>query len=49
MNYWAVLLVAVSSFMLGGLWYSAALIGRTWTIENCSQKQAGYLGSCCSA
>lgn len=42
MNYWAVLLAAVSSFMLGGLWYSAALFGRTWTVENGSQKQAGH-------
>lgn len=27
MNYWAVLLAAVTSFLLGGLWYSPALFG----------------------
>ena len=42
MNIWAVLLAAVSSFMLGGLWYSPALFGRAWNAENGGQVQAGH-------
>ena len=42
MNIWAVLLAAVSSFMLGGLWYSPALFGKTWSAENGGEKQAGH-------
>lgn len=34
MNYWAILLAAVTSFLLGGLWYSPALFGRIWNREN---------------
>ena len=34
MNVWIVLLAAVSSFMVGGLWYSPALFGRIWNAEN---------------
>jgi hypothetical protein len=30
-NVWAVLLAAVSSFLLGGLWYSNALFLKPWT------------------
>lgn len=29
-NYWAVLLAAVSSFALGGLWYSRAMFLSAW-------------------
>lgn len=29
-NVWAVLAAAASSFLLGGLWYSAALFGPAW-------------------
>lgn len=29
-NYFAVLTAAVISFLLGGLWYSPVLFGRTW-------------------
>lgn len=32
-NIWAVLVAAVSSFVLGGLWYSPALFGRAWQRE----------------
>ena len=32
-NIWAVLLAAGSAFMLGGLWYSAALFGNAWNRE----------------
>ena len=46
MNLWAVLLAAVSSFILGGLWYSPALFGRLWNAENGGEeagtKQAGH-------
>lgn len=34
LNYWAVLLAALSSFMLGGIWYSPWLFGRVW-LEGC--------------
>jgi hypothetical protein len=34
MNYWAILVAAVTSFMLGGLWYSPALFGGIWNREN---------------
>jgi hypothetical protein len=42
MNLWAVLLAAVSSFLLGGLWYSPALFGRTWNTANNGPKQSGH-------
>ena len=42
MNAWAVLVAAASSFALGGLWYSPALFGRAWTIENGGQVQSGH-------
>jgi len=42
MNYWAVLLAAVSSFLLGGLWYSPLLFGRAWNNENRGQPPAGH-------
>lgn len=32
-NVWAVLAAAVSSFVLGGLWYSSMLFGRSWERE----------------
>ena len=34
LNYWAILLAALSSFMLGGLWYSPVLFGKVW-LEGC--------------
>src|ERR1700678_3819504 len=33
-NWLAVLTAAVSSFVLGGLWYSKALFGRAWMSAN---------------
>lgn len=42
MNYWAALLAAVSSFLLGGLWYSPALFGRLWNTENGGQPPQGH-------
>lgn len=32
-NYLAILVAAVSTFVLGGLWYSPALFGRAWMQE----------------
>ena len=34
MNYLAVLVAALSSFALGGLWYSPALFGNAWNRAN---------------
>lgn len=42
MNIWAILLAAVSSFMLGGLWYSDALFGKIWNRENGDVPQTGH-------
>lgn len=42
MNVWAVLLAAVSSFLLGGLWYSPVLFGRAWNAANGGAPQAGH-------
>lgn len=42
MNIWAVLLAAVSSFLLGGLWYSPVLFGRVWNAENGGEPPAGH-------
>ena len=42
MNVWAVLLAAVSSFLLGGLWYSPVMFGGAWVRENGGQMQRGH-------
>ena len=42
MNPWAVLAAGVSSFLLGGLWYSAALFGAAWNRENGGPIPAGH-------
>lgn len=42
MNLWAVLIAAVSSFLLGGLWYSPALFGRAWNLANGEKVQSGH-------
>ena len=34
LNIWAVLVAAVSTFLIGGLWYSPALFGKVWMREN---------------
>ncbi len=36
-NYWAILVSAISTFILGGLWYSPKLFGTAW--EQQSQKE----------
>lgn len=33
-NWWAVLVAAVSNFVIGGLWYSPALMGKVWMRAN---------------
>ncbi|MDX1442670.1 MAG: DUF1761 domain-containing protein [Gammaproteobacteria bacterium] len=33
-NYWAVLVAAISAFVLGGLWYSSLLCGGVWMRES---------------
>ena len=43
-NYWAVLVAAISSFLLGGLWYSGALLGEVWQRETGVDMQQGHPG-----
>ena len=33
-NIWAVLVAALSTFLIGGLWYSPAIFGKVWMREN---------------
>lgn len=33
-NIWAVLVAALSTFLIGGLWYSPVLFGKAWMREN---------------
>ena len=33
-NWWAVLAAAVSTFLIGGFWYSKLLFGRAWMATN---------------
>jgi hypothetical protein len=42
MNIWAILVAAISSFMLGGLWYSPVLFGNAWNAENGGVPQTGH-------
>ena len=34
LNIWAVLVAALSTFCIGGLWYSPAVFGKAWMREN---------------
>ncbi|MBL7864657.1 MAG: DUF1761 domain-containing protein [Cyclobacteriaceae bacterium] len=34
LNIWAILVSALSTFLIGGLWYSPALFGKAWMREN---------------
>ena len=43
-NLLAVLAAAVSTFLLGGLWYSKALFGATWARESGDMRKAGEGG-----
>lgn len=42
MNIWTVLLAAVSSFLVGGLWYSPMLFGKAWNAENGGAPTTGH-------
>ncbi len=33
-NIWAVLVAALSTFLIGGIWYSPAVFGKAWMKEN---------------
>lgn len=39
---WSTLVAAISSFVLGGLWYSPVLFGRIWVRENGGEIQSGH-------
>ena len=34
LNWWAILAAALSTFLIGGLWYSPAVLGKMWMREN---------------
>lgn len=34
LNYWAILVAALSTFLIGGLWYSPLVFGKAWMKEN---------------
>ncbi len=34
LNIWSILVSALSTFVVGGLWYSPALFGKAWMKEN---------------
>lgn len=34
LNIWAVIVAALSTFLIGGLWYSPAFLGKVWMREN---------------
>jgi hypothetical protein len=34
LNIWAVIVAALSTFLIGGLWYSPAVLGKVWMREN---------------
>lgn len=34
LNYWAILVSALSTFLIGGVWYSPAVFGKAWMREN---------------
>lgn len=42
MNIWIVLLAAVSSFLVGGLWYSPMLFGEAWNRQNGGVPTTGH-------
>lgn len=34
LNFWAILAAALSAFVIGALWYSPLLFGRSWRLAN---------------
>ncbi|HEY8511790.1 MAG TPA: DUF1761 domain-containing protein [Cyclobacteriaceae bacterium] len=43
LNYWAILVAALSAFLVGGMWYSPAVFGKTWMKETASPKGGNML------
>ncbi|MBK9752344.1 MAG: DUF1761 domain-containing protein [Nannocystis sp.] len=43
-NYFAVVTAAVSSFFVGGLWYSPALFARPW-LQDCRLRETDLVGA----
>ena len=43
-NFLAVIVAAISSFLVGGLWYSPALFGNVWNRENGSNPKSQGAG-----
>ena len=41
LNVWAILVAAVTSFVLGGAWYSPALFGNAWNREAADTRPKG--------
>ncbi len=41
LNVWAILVAAVTSFVLGGAWYSPALSGNAWNRESGDSRPKG--------
>jgi hypothetical protein len=41
-SFWAILMAAASSFLLGGLWYSPAVFGTLWNRENGSDPKGQH-------
>ncbi|MET3008657.1 DUF1761 domain-containing protein [Stenotrophomonas koreensis] len=44
MNVYAIVVAAVSSFLLGGLWYSPAVFGKAWNQANGGVPVPGHPG-----
>lgn len=45
LNWFAVLVAGVSAFILGGIWYSPALMGSAWMKENSLTEEAVKQGN----
>lgn len=45
LNYLAIIVAALSTFLIGGLWYSPALFGKAWMRENGFQEEDMKKGS----
>lgn len=45
LNIWAVLVAALSTFLIGGLWYSPAVFGKAWMRENGFTEQTLQTGN----
>src|SRR3990170_4401148 len=45
LNIWAVLVAALSTFLIGGLWYSPVVFGKVWMRENGFTEQTLQTGN----